>query len=48
MEREKKILKKLMVIYIQKGLTLGYTAQILNFFNSHLFSNMGLTHYFSF
>ena len=33
-------------MYIQNGLTLGYTAQALNLFNSHLFSNVGLTHYF--
>ena len=43
-----KILKKLTVVYIQKGLTLEYTVQTLNLFNSHSFSNIGLTHYFFF
>ena len=28
-------LKKLTVVYIQKGLTLGYTTQAINLFNSH-------------
>ena len=47
--REEKIfLKKLTVVYIQKGLTFGYTAQTLNLFNLHSFSNVGLTHYFFF
>ena len=32
------------MIYIQKYLTLGYTIQVLNLFNSHSFSNVGLTH----
>ena len=44
MGRGEKVLKKPIVVYIQKGLTLGYTAQDLNLFNSHLFSNVGLTH----
>ena len=35
-------------MYIQKSLTLGYTAQTLNLYNSHSFSNVGLTHYFFF
>ena len=48
MGRGENILKKLTVIYIQKGLTLEYTAQTLNFFNLHSFSNVGLTHYFFF
>ena len=48
MRREKKVLKKLIVVYIQKGLTLGYTVHVINFFNSHSFSNVGLTHYFFF
>ena len=43
-----KILKKLTVVYIQKGLTLEYTVQTLNLFNSHSFLNIGLTHYFFF
>ena len=43
-----KVLKKLTVVYIQKGLTLEYTVQTLNLFNSHSFSNIGLTHYFFF
>ena len=29
-------------MYIQKDLTLGYTAHALNLFNSHSFSNVGL------
>ena len=37
--REENILKKLTVVYIQNGLTLGYTIQILNLYNSHSFSN---------
>ena len=36
MGRGEKVLKKPIVVYIQKGLTLGYTAQDLNLFNSHL------------
>ena len=48
MERGENVLKKLTVVYIQKGLTLGYTAQILNLFNLHSFSNVGLTHNFFF
>ena len=35
-------------VYIQKGLTFGYTIQVLNFFNSHSFSNVGLTDCFFF
>ena len=38
--------KKLTVVYIQNGLTFGYTAQVLNIFNSHSFSNVGLIHCF--
>ena len=34
--RREKVLKKLIVIYIQKGLTIGYTAQTLNPFNSSI------------
>ena len=34
-------LKKLTVVYIQKCLTLEYTTQYLNFFNSHSFFNVG-------
>ena len=34
-----KVLKKLIVVYIQNGLTPGYTTYALNLFNSHLFSN---------
>ena len=48
MERGESFLKKLTVVYIQKGLTHEYTAQTLNFFYSYSFSNVGLTHYFSF
>ena len=44
MGREKKILKILIMMYIQKDLTL--VAQTLNIFNLHSFSNVGLTHYF--
>ena len=33
-------------MYIQKSLTLRYTTQALNLFNSHSFSNVGLTHCF--
>ena len=40
--------KETIVVYIQKGLTLEYTIQALNFFYSHSFSNVGLTHYFFF
>ena len=43
-----RVLKKLTVVYIQNSLTLGYTVQTLNLFNSHSFSNVGLTHYFFF
>ena len=32
---EKVFLKELIVVYIKKGLTLGYTAQALNLFYSH-------------
>ena len=46
MGRGENVLKKLTMVYIQKGLPLGYTTQVLNFFNSHSFSNVGLTHYF--
>ena len=46
--RGKIFLKKLTVVYIKKGLTLGYTIHVLNFFNLHLFSNVRLTHYFFF
>ena len=35
------ILKKLTVVYIQKCLTLEYTTQTLNLFNSHSFFNVG-------
>ena len=38
--RWEKVLNKLAVVYIQKDLTFRYTAQTLNLFNSHLFSNM--------
>ena len=48
MGRWKKVLKKLIVVYIQEGLNLGYTAHVLNLFNSHSFFNVGLTHYFFF
>ena len=46
MRRGKKVLKKLTVMYIQKGLTLGYTAQTLNLFKSHSFFDVGLAYYF--
>ena len=36
------------MVYIQKGLTLEYTSQTLNLFNSHSFFNVGLTHCFFF
>ena len=42
--KREKVLKKLTVVYIQKGLTFGYTAQALNLYNSHSFSNVRLTH----
>ena len=42
------VLKKLIVVYIQNDLTLGYTVQALNIFNSYSFSNVGLTHCFFF
>ena len=41
-------LKKFTVVYIQKDLIFEYTAQALNFFNLHSFSNVGLTQYFLF
>ena len=31
-------------MYIKNGLTLGYTVQTLNLFNSHSFSKVFLTH----
>ena len=40
--------KKLTVMYIQNGLTLGYTVHALSLFNLYSFFNMGLTHYFFF
>ena len=40
-KRWEKVLKKLIS-------TLEYTAQTLNFYNSHSFSNMELTYYFFF
>ena len=46
MGRGENVLKKLTMVYIQKGLPLGYTTQVLNFFNSHSFSNVGLNNYF--
>ena len=48
MESGEGFLKKLTMVYIQKGLTLEYTSQTLNLFNSHSFFNVGLTHYFFF
>ena len=48
MGRGEKVLKKLIVVYIQKGLTLEYTAHALNLFNSHSFFNVGLTYSFFF
>ena len=48
MRRVEKVLKKLIVMYIQNSLTLRYTIQTLNLFNSHSFSSMWLTHYFIF
>ena len=47
-ERGEKILKELTVVYIQKSLTLGYTAHTFNFFYSHSLSNIRSTHYFFF
>ena len=47
-ERKKKVLKKLKVVHISKGLTLRYTAHTLNIFSSHFFSNVGLTYCFFF
>ena len=44
MEKMKKILKKLIVVCIQKSLTLGYTTYTLNLFNPHSFFNMKFTH----
>ena len=48
MRREEKVLKKLIVVYIQKGLTIEYTTQTLNLFNSNSLSNVGLTLFFFF
>ena len=42
------ILTTLVLVYIQMGLTLGYTAQTSNLYNSHLFFNVRLIYYFSF
>ena len=39
---------KLIVVYIQNGLTFRYTTEVLNFFYSHSFSNVRLTYYFLF
>ena len=47
-KRGESFLKKLTMVYIQKGLTFGYTVQALNLLNSHSFSNVGLTHCFLF
>ena len=47
-ERGKCFLKKLTEVYIQNGLTLKYTIQALNLFNSHSFSNVRLIHCFFF
>ena len=44
MEKMKKILKKLIVVCIQKSLTLRYTTYTLNLFNPHSFFNMKFTH----
>ena len=44
MEKMKNILKKLIVVCIQKSLTLRYTTYTLNLFNPHLFFNMKFTH----
>ena len=41
--RWEKVLKKLTVVYIQKGLTLEYTVHALSLFNSYLFFNVELT-----
>ena len=38
--RGKRVLKKEIVICIQNDLTLGYTTQALNLYNSHSFSNL--------
>ena len=35
-----KVLNKLTIVYIQNGIALGYTTQVLNLFNSHSFSNV--------
>ena len=48
MERKRKVLEKLIIVYIKKGLTFRYTTQTLNLFNSHLFSNTGLIYCFFF
>ena len=41
MVEERKFLKKLIVVYIQNGLTLEYIAWTLNLFSSNSFFNMG-------
>ena len=38
--RGENVLKKLTVVYIQNDITLEYTTQTLNLFNSHSFSNV--------
>ena len=40
MKRGEKVLKKLTIVYIQNGIALGYTTQVLNLFNSHSFFNV--------
>ena len=47
-ERGRRFFKETLVMYIQNGLTLGYAVQFSNLFDSHSFSNVGLTHYFFF
>ena len=37
-----KVLKKLIVVYIEKDLTLEYITEVLNLFNSHSFSYVGI------
>ena len=46
MERGENVLKKLIVVYTQKGLIHGYTTQTLKLFNSHSFFNVGLIYCF--
>ena len=48
MERKEKVLKKLIVMYIQNDQTLRYITHVLNIFNTFSFSNVELTYCYLF